>query len=914
MNWFRAFRRKHCLQPTLPRKTALRVEAMEERVVPTITVTGTPGNDAVTSRFFYDNAAGQYRGEIALNGAVVSSFLSTLYTSPAPSIFLLEPLVVNGLGGNDNIDLSALRDPVSQSTPITVHGGAGNDTIVGSYGHDRLYGDAGADSLNGGVDEDQLFADDSDVALIGGGGVDVLNFESYSGFLRAANDSITMNGNTISANSGKFNGISVLNITGSNGDDTFDLDQFTGYQVNIAAKGGGDTIRVNTGGTIDGGGGNDRITSLSQFNAPQISGGGGDDRITLLGSASVDGGAGNDVIDARNAVQGFGYGVSIAGGAGNDTITGSAFNDALDGGIGNDALDGGTGNDNLIGGPGRDSITGGGGDDTFEVDASDDRWIGGTGIDSVLVVGNFNKATVTDTTVTIGGNAIAATGLESISITGTAKNDALDGTKFSGRVEFSGLEGNDVLRAGAGGSKLDGGAGNDLLVGGAGADVLLGGGGADQLHGNAGDDDLYADLTDTILAAGLGANDAIHMEGESTAIVITDTSASINGTTFPNHGAERFYLLGSNGNDSLNAATYSGAVSFDGNSGDDAIQTGGGNDTITGGAGADSIATGGGDDTVTGDADDVSFDTGTGKNELAVFGLTGTTTINDVQFNINGRVVPTGSVARLTLEGSAGDDTIDASGFSGYTVIYDFQGANLLKTGQGGSEVYANDGLNTIYGGNGADNLVNVRAAFIDAGGGDDLISASPTTVVIAGAGNDIVYLSSMTGIVTLTDSQLIVDGVARTFSGVERLNTSSGTGDDQIDASAFSGYLSLFDAGGSNVVRTGSGGSDIYFSFNSFVAGHNTVIGGSGNDTITETGAAGNFSGGDGNDTITGGFGDDLIDGGTGNDVLTGGAGTDTLLGRVGADTFHRDADPATFALEQFVWDFNAAEGDVLI
>ncbi len=95
MNWLNSFRRRNGIP-----KTTLRVEAMEDRTVPTIVITGTPGNDTVTSKFFFDTSAGQYRGQISLNGTVVSSFLSTLYTSPAPSIFLLEPLEVDTLGGN----------------------------------------------------------------------------------------------------------------------------------------------------------------------------------------------------------------------------------------------------------------------------------------------------------------------------------------------------------------------------------------------------------------------------------------------------------------------------------------------------------------------------------------------------------------------------------------------------------------------------------------------------------------------------------------------------------------------------------------------------------------------------------------------------------------------------------------------
>ena len=46
MNWLNSYRRRNGIP-----KTNLRVEAMEDRTVPTIVITGTPGNDTVTSKF-----------------------------------------------------------------------------------------------------------------------------------------------------------------------------------------------------------------------------------------------------------------------------------------------------------------------------------------------------------------------------------------------------------------------------------------------------------------------------------------------------------------------------------------------------------------------------------------------------------------------------------------------------------------------------------------------------------------------------------------------------------------------------------------------------------------------------------------------------------------------------------------------
>jgi Ca2+-binding RTX toxin-like protein len=63
----------------------------------------------------------------------------------------------------------------------------------------------------------------------------------------------------------------------------------------------------------------------------------------------------------------------IAGGVGNDTLTGNSSDNLLRGGAGNDTLNGGAGADTLIGGAGADNLTGGLGSDTFRFLGSDPR-------------------------------------------------------------------------------------------------------------------------------------------------------------------------------------------------------------------------------------------------------------------------------------------------------------------------------------------------------------------------------------------------------------------------------------------------------------------------------------------------------------------------------------------------------------
>jgi Ca2+-binding RTX toxin-like protein len=61
-------------------------------------------------------------------------------------------------------------------------------------------------------------------------------------------------------------------------------------------------------------------------------------------------------------------------------------------------------------------------------------------------------------------------------------------------------------------------------------------------------------------------------------------------------------------------------------------------------------------------------------------------------------------------------------------------------------------------------------------------------------------------------------------------------------------------------------------------LAGNDTLNGGTGGDTLT---------GGTGNDTLNGNQGGDTLDGGDGNDTLDGGAGDDALRGGAGNDTY---------------------------
>lgn len=60
-------------------------------------------------------------------------------------------------------------------TPVTVHGGAGDDNITGGGGADHLYGDAGNDTLHGELGDDYLEGGPGTDTVSGDGGNDTIN-------------------------------------------------------------------------------------------------------------------------------------------------------------------------------------------------------------------------------------------------------------------------------------------------------------------------------------------------------------------------------------------------------------------------------------------------------------------------------------------------------------------------------------------------------------------------------------------------------------------------------------------------------------------------------------------------------------------------------------------------------------------
>lgn len=377
--------------------------------------------------------------------------------------------LIDARGGNDTVNGGDGDDHiVAGSGNDIVMAGAGADIVLGGLGDDTIWGGAGNDRLYGEDGRDTIFGEDGDDTISGGDGDDLM-----------------------------FGGLGNDNITGDlgndriNGDDGNDiLDGGLGNDV-VLGNAGLDIVRGGEGNDLLGGGadadsvrgeaGNDTILGDADGANDSYDGGDGEDTLdysAVTGAIEVDlaegaasgGEIGNDAISNIEAVK---------GGGGDDTMGGSANDDTLSGGGGDDRLAGSSGADEVGGDAGNDVVIG-------DSDAADDRYDGGSGIDTL----DYSVAIMAVAIDLAAGNATGAEiGTDTISnfetISAGAGDDTIAGS--NGEETLLGNGGNDTLADGGGTDWVDGGHGDDRVVAAAdGADdTYAGGEGTDTLDYSA---------------------------------------------------------------------------------------------------------------------------------------------------------------------------------------------------------------------------------------------------------------------------------------------------------------------------------------------------------------------------------------------------------------------------------------------
>jgi Ca2+-binding RTX toxin-like protein len=355
---------------------------------------------------------------------------------------------------------------------------------------------------------------------------------------------------------------------------------------------------------------------------------------------------------------------------------------------------------------------------------------------------------------------------------------------------------------------------------------------------------------------------------------------------------------------SIDAATVSGSNdALTANSGNDALTSTGQSNTLVGGSGTDTLATSGTGDTAIAGAGLTTL-LSTGRDNTLIAG-----TAADSLFS-------TGTSD--TLVGSAGGSTLDAAGGSGALALY--LAANItanLATGTA-SQAGAATGDTLIgiaaFAALGANDTVIAgagRNTLIAGGAGDTLLSAGRSNTLVATAAAETLLTSgsfdrlSAQGAQdfarsTGSDNTLIAGSPADTL-------VSSGTGDtffsdgagNTLDGSAGTGALAIYSArnltvnlGSGTASVAGSGVADTLIGITTVetTGTNDTLIAGSGSETLLSIGEANTLIGGAGPDTLySDGVDDTLLGGGGANvlisdfdvvgDTLVAGTGSNTLL-----------------------------------
>ena len=381
-----------------------------------------------------------------------------------------------------------------------------------------------------------------------------------------------------------------------------------------------------------------------------------------------------------------------------------------------------------------------------------------------------------------------------LTIAGEAGDDTLDAAAMTDPVTLTGGSGDDSLIGGSSDDAINGQAGDDVVLGQDGDDTLLGGSGRDRLDGGNGSDRLRAQgySGDTLVGSGgsdllSGGDGTDHVTAQGDAdVTLTDSQLTVGTDTHQlADDIERAVLTGGAGDNTIDAAAFTGNATLSG---------GDGGDTLTGSAGVTTLQESLDQDLTLTNSQLVGNDTDSLVNIDRAKLVGGAA---DNQFDASDFTGP------VTLRGSAGNDTM--IGGAEDDLIFGGTGDDRIEAGAGNDDVQAGSGHDTIDGGDGDD---SIRAAagndsVVGASGNDTLNGANGRDTVEGGTGDDAIsglngsdLLSGGTGNDTLVagtgndtiaggdDDDLLLAGDGNdSVSGDNGLDTLAGNaGNDSFD------------------------------------------------------------------------------------------------------------------------------------
>ena len=569
-------------------------------------------------------------------------------------------------------------DDETDPAASTISGGAGDDTLSGSWG--------GSSTVFNGQDGNDVMHADGHTTLTGGAGDDRFVF---TGWLDQRITDFTVNADRIVLDA------DAMPELGASGQFAADDARFYSAAGATGGHDADDRVVYNT-------------TTNELFYDSDGSGSNAAVRLATLQSGAL--------LPAWSieVINGTAGGSVINGTPGNDSLMGTSGSDTINGLAGNDTIDGNEGADSLIGGDGNDRLHGG--QNTQLGDNAADTMDGGLGNDEYHIEPDldviFADAGGNDTVYAMGDYTLGG-GLENLFA------DDFVGTAWS----FTGNELDNIMGSSSEGGSLSGMGGNDQLMlanvqnfsdahGGDGNDTLSAGRSSD-MFGDAGNDVLIADNIGSEMTGGTGNDSFVFIEAGSGAAV-HDFATGVDKIRLDAGGS--MSALGASGNFAAGDARFhTGAAAHDADdrviynaSSGELWYDGDGNGSASAmlianlQAGATVVAT------------DIAVDNGSAQGGQAINGTANNDTL-------------TGGAGNDTINGNAGADLIQ--GLGGNDSLIGSTGWDTIQGGDGNDWVHGGGWSDTVTGGAGSDSFVwndagtNTRDTVTDfASGTDELL------------------------------------------------------------------------------------------------------------------------------------------------------------------------------------------------
>ncbi|ADE12531.1 hemolysin-type calcium-binding region [Sideroxydans lithotrophicus] len=336
----------------------------------------------------------------------------------------------------------------------------------------------------------------------------------------------------------------------------------------------------------------------------------------------------------------------------------------------------------------------------------------------------------------------------------------------------------------------------------------------------------------------------------------TVTDASNNVYTVVDSYIYTHYKYDQAGNLIPSAADPNRNDSLVGTSGNDSINVGGGDNTIS--------ATQGGNDTLIG---------GDGKNYINA----DSTGNNVITVGNGGNTITVGDGKNVITSGS-GNDTIKAG--KGDNIIIGDDGKDIILAGNGNNQIYANSQVDL------ATALAQQKTATFNSQNGSLIAVGDGDNLIVGSTGNDVIF--------TGTGNNTIVcgPGSVEFFGGREVSNVQSDWSVNVQLASIMTNprvietYSQLTVTSSAPFINAPNPYYGTTVSGVPVGSGNDTIFGGTGNSVYDLSNGNNWLDAGGGNDLILSGIGSNVIYGGIGNDTIFGAGGKDFINLESGSDT----------------------------